>query len=54
MSAKWRAGTDVRVSINLNRKACIENYVVSTGADNKVSSKVNIVKPVIPAQLTDP
>ena len=30
MSAKWRVGTSTHVSINLDRKACIENHVMST------------------------
>jgi len=30
MSAKWRAHTGTRVSINPTREACIENCVAST------------------------
>jgi len=49
VNAKWRAGTNTRVSINPSTRAYIKNRVMSIGIQDgkKVVSKINMVKPVI-------
>ena len=48
MSAKWCAHPGIRVSINPNQKASIENRVVSTDThEQTIRHQVNVVKPII-------
>ena len=55
MSAKWRAHTSTRVSINPSQKACIENRVMSTDTHEQVMRhQVTVAKSVIQAQIIDP
>ena len=35
-NTKWRAKISTRVSINPNKRACIENFVVGTGIQEQV------------------